>query len=291
MMRKINMGKYFLITSCLVISFCIVGGGIAWLIILGSGNNAANQKPATTFEANKLKPVANTDANQEKKLAGQINVKQINNIIKEERYTLMIGTKYSKDKINKFLDKNIGLLIPDDCSMISYKFSDLNKDGFNEIGIMYEKKVNSDSFLMVSTLRWVKDKIIKDIDAVMRVNDYDNNVEIVTGDIIPGGNPEFSFIQRDTTGKYGSRLKIALLFPKGGFKDFANINAGSEIEVNDFNGDGEFELYTSKISADGTKSLSWCKWEGGSFVEYQSNWQPMNENDSTTENTLQPQSY
>jgi hypothetical protein len=299
-MNKINLRKYIIIVFCVVITFCFVAGIAAWVLLKDSNSgfvesvnktdksNVSNQGEVSMPAKNNDLQVNNNDAFTNKsttaKINGQINVKQINNFIKEQKYTLMVKGIFDKGKVNKFLNNNISSLISNDCSMISYKLVDLNNDGFDEIGIMYEKSVGSNSYLMVSALRWVEGQVIKDIDTEMRVNDYDNNVEIAAGDIITGGNAEFSFIQKDSTGKKGSKIKIALLLNEG-FKEFINLDAVYEIEVGDFDGDGGLELYTSNISADGTKNMSWSKWKGTRFVEYQSNQQ------STPENMLQQQSY
>ena len=292
MINKINLRKFFMIVFCIVISFCIVAGLVVWFWLKDSKQGLQTLTlqtaiPSLSVEKNNLRANTNDDlANKlnQVQMNGQLNVKQINNIIREQKYTLMAKGIFNKDRVNRFLNNNISMLISTDCSMISYKLVDLNNDGFDEIGIMYEKSVGPNSYLMVSALRWSEGEVVKDIDTEMRVNDYDNNVEIAAGDIITGGNAEFSFIQKDSMAKKGSKIKIALLLNEG-FKEFFNLDVAYEIEVGDFDGDGGLELYTSNISADGTKNMSWSKWKGASFVEYQSSQQ------STPENTLKQQSY
>jgi hypothetical protein len=292
-MNKINFKKLFTIVLTTVFVFCIIAGLVSWLLLKNvqkdTMNNDANILGDDELAAlgNLNEPGKNNDTQKQTdvikgSIEGQISVRQINNMIYQQKYTLMKSGIYNKQKVNNFLKENISSIIPYGCYIVAYKLEDLDSDGFYEVAVMYEKRVNQNSYLMVSALRWKDGQIVKDYDETMRVNDYDNNVEIIAGDIIPGNNAEFSFIQKDITGKNGSKLKILELYPDG-FRKVSDIDAGYEIEIQDYDGDGGLELYTSSISAAGVKNMTWSKWVSTDFVGYQTT-QEMPENQNNTEN-------
>ncbi|MGE5473059.1 MAG: hypothetical protein ACM3UU_02430 [Ignavibacteriales bacterium] len=289
-MKNIEIKKFIMIVTSIVLGFCLIAGIVLWIFIAKQPdqiNNQANtnQNGNTAGAATNNLPADNVktddtniaiDSNAQ--IQGGINAKNINALVKIQRYSLLTDGLYDAKKVNSFIAKNIEQFFPANCTKVDYKLYDLNNDGFNEAALMYEMSNQSDRYLMIATLRWKDGAFYKDVDAELRKNDYNFNTnEIVAGDIIQGGNPEFILIQKDPQGIKSSRAKIIILTTRG-FSEFYTVDSTFELEVKDYDNDGLLELYTSLIAGDGNKHMSWKKWAGKDFIEYENKIEPFTTN-------------
>jgi len=285
-MKDIEIKKFIKIVISIVLSFCIIAGLVLWFVI-NKQPDQVNSQPNINQNVNNtdIQPVVdnneginvvssdNNDVSNQ--VQGCINTMNINAMVKIQKYSLLTNGLYDSKKINKFIVKNIEQFFPVNCTKIDYKADDIDKDGINEVALMYETSKQNDRYLMVATLRWKDGAFYKDIDVDLRKNDYNFNTnEIVVGDVITGGNPEFIFIQEEPKGLKPSRAKIMIMTSRE-FSDFDTIDSSYEIEFKDYDSDGQLELYTSLIAVDGNKHMSWKKWNGKDFLEYDSKIEPI----------------
>jgi len=285
-MKKIEIKKFITIVLSIVLSFSIIAGLVLWFVINKqpeqmnsqakvnqNKNDTNNQTVVNNADGTDAVSSDNNDVNNQ--IQGGINIKNINAMVKIQKYSLLTNGLYEPTKINKFIVKNIEQFLPVNCTKIDYKTDDIDKDGINEVAMMYETSNQNDRYLMIVTLRWKDGVFYKDVDTELRKNDYNFNTnEIVVGDIITGGNPEFIFIQKDPQGLKPSRAKIIIMTSRE-FSDFDTIDSSYELEFKDYDSDGQLELYTSLIAVDGNKHMSWKKWDGKDFSEYDSKIEPI----------------
>lgn len=288
-MKSIQIKRFLIMVASIVLLFCLFGGLGLWFFLKSIdntqqgniGNNAtlpnnSQIKPGTPN--NNIGP--NSGDNQGLSADIQdtnkyISTNGINAKVKAQKYALLTNGSLDKNKLNNFMYDNINMLVPGDCPIISYKLADLDNDGVDEIGLIYEKIKDSDRYLMLGTLRWKNDQLIKDVEAELKKNDYNSeSTEIIAGDIITGANSEFIFLQKGDGKTIGSRVKVAILFSRG-FSDFYTQDAGYEIEVKDFDSDGKLEIYTSEMDGNSLKRMFWSKWDGKKFYVYNSTEQPI----------------
>ncbi|MGE5329862.1 MAG: hypothetical protein ACM3KR_10190 [Deltaproteobacteria bacterium] len=288
-MKNIEIKKFIIIVTSVVLSFCLVAGIILWTLISkqppkqinlqadikvpqnASENNGSTEKDNGGIKQGTQDAYLSSDNVDNNALnQGVINVKNINSLVKTKKYSLLKNGSFDSNKVNNFIDKNIEQFFSANCTNIDYKTTDINNDGVNEVALMYEMSKQSDRYLMIATLRWKDGMFYKDIDEELKKNDYNFNTnEIVIGDVISGGNPEFVFIQKDPQGIKQSKAKIIVILSRG-FSDFYTVNSSYELEVKDYDSDGTLELYTSLIASDGNKHMLWKKWNGKEFIEYDS---------------------
>jgi len=294
-MKNIEMKKFIMIVTSVVLSFCLIAGIALWVIISkqppAPGNNQPIVNQAQNAQDNNLNvqpsdnnakdvPLPNNNSNENELIQGVINVKNINSMVNIKKYSLLTNGSFSSKKVNNFIDKNIEQFFPVNCTKVAYKITDIDNDGVNEAALMYEISNQNDRYLMIATLRWKDGMFYKDVDTDLKKNDYNFNTnEIVVGDIITGGNPEVIFIQKDPQGVKQSKAKIVILLNRG-FSDFYTIDSSYEIEVSDYDSDDKPELYTSLIDGDGNKHMSWKKWNGKEFIEYETQVEPLATNSS-----------
>lgn len=289
-MKNIEIKKFIIIVTSVVFGFCIIAGIALWVIIskqTGQGNNkpVVNQQENTIPENTSTLPSDTINNNQtdmvidnSPQIQGGINIKNINALVKIKKYALLTNGYYDANKVNSFIEKNIEQFFPANCTKVDYKLFDVDNDKINEAALMYEMSNQNDRYLMAATLRWKDGAFYKDVDTVLRENDYNFNTnEIVAGDIIQGGNSEFVFIQRDPQGLKPSRAKIFIMTARG-FSDFNTVDSTFELEVKDYDDDGQLELYTSLITGDGNKHMAWKKWNGREFIEYETKVEPLTTN-------------
>ncbi len=284
-MKNVEPRKFIIIVLSTVISFCIILGiFLAYFLNRPERQVESNQNnPSyTAGQSSDMHPhpedsssltaghlLNQTGVPTPSNIVGEVDVRSINAVLSAQKYTLMNDGVLNWEKVAEFVDNNINLFVPGSCTIVSHCMDDLNNDGTRELGIMYEKADQDNRYLMISALRYEDSKFIKDIDTVLRQDGYSiQSSEVVAGDIITGGNKEFSFIQRDPGGSRASRLKVMVLVGRG-FSEFYTQDAGPELEVKDFDDDGRMELYTSSIS-ENVMYKSWHKWNGKQFVEYYS---------------------
>ena len=288
-MKSIQIKRFLVIVASIVLLFCLFGGLGLWFFLKSIDNTQQGDIGNITTLPNNSQTnsgIPNNDISQNsgdnqglstdiQDASKYISTNGINAKVKEQKYSLLTDGSLDKNKINIFMNDNINMLVPRDCPIISYKLADLDNDGVNEIGLMYEKIKDSDRYLMIGTLRWKSDQLIKDIEAEFKKNDYNvESTEIVAGDIITGANSEFIFLQKDDGKTMGSRVKVTILFSRG-FSDFYTQDSGYEIEVKDFDSDGKLEIYTSEMAGQSLKRMFWSKWDGKKFYVYNSVEQPI----------------
>lgn len=295
-MKNIEIKKFVILVLSIVVVFCVIAGIIV-VRFMAPKPPVENQNSNTLYngETNTGK-LDNSQTKDDTQTQGQdtneavknesigaINIKNINALVKIEKYSMLTNGEFDSKKVNRFIDNNKDRFIPINCTKIAFKADDLDNDGINELGIIYEMSKGERRYLMSSTLRWKTDGFIKDVDVMLKENDYnfDTN-EIIAGDIIPGGSSEFIFIQKDPEGLKVATAKIMVLLPKG-FVDYYTIVSPYEIEVQDFDNDGSKELYTSAIGSDGMVHKSWKKWNDSDFQEYDSRVDSLISDSSTLE--------
>ncbi len=286
-MKNIEPRKFFIIVMSTVISFCIILAIILVFLLNNQGEKLQNYNASPT--ANQLPdgqagsakdsddsgglsvsgPSNQTEVPTLSNIVGEVDVRSINAVLSAQKYTLINDGVLNWEKVAGFIDNNINLFVPGSCTIVSYCMDDLNNDGTRELGIMYEKPEGDQKYLMFSAIRYENGKFIKDIDSVLKQDGYSVQLsEVVSGDIITGGNKEFSFLQKDPEGTGTSMIKVLVMVGRS-FSEFYTRDSGPELEVKDFDHDGRMELYTSSISED-IIHRSWYKWNGKQFVEYHS---------------------
>jgi hypothetical protein len=217
----------------------------------------------------KMISTTNTTAKQEAEITGNVSVNVISALVHSQKYRLLVDGMYNPKRINDFINNNINRFLPANDIIIAQRAVDLDNDGIKEVGLMYEKNVNPDKYLMFAVLKWKDGQFVKDIDEPLRKNDFTkSNNQIASGDIITGDNQEFCFIQRDISGNIGSKIQIVKLLPTG-FYDFITLDAYSDIQVKDVDSDGKSELQMTKLNEDGSLGYEIQKWNGQEFVKIQ----------------------
>lgn len=289
-MKNIDIKKFAIIVISTVLTFSLAAGIGLWILARSQTQKAGADSETATgliqndkINTNQDKQTNTTNetvqsSNQNtvySEVEGDVTVTNINTLISTQKYTLMVDGAYDGNRLANFLNLNISKFLPEGSALITYNLADLNKDGISEVAILYEKTRDGSKYLMAAALRWEDSGFVKNIDTVLKKDSYNPDTnEITAGDIITGGNNEFVFLQKDLEGTKGSRIMVAVMLQRG-FSEFYTEDSGFELEVQDYDDDGRLEIYKSVIAGDGTKYMTWSKWNGKDFIEYKNQSQPI----------------